>query len=213
MAINPCQECGGPVSTKSDKCPSCGAKTRSKTSPILLILIILFVGYIVYMSTNADQKKSSISNSSGASVEAAEIWSYDTKQDEMRGVSTKFAFNTSINKADFDFPYGGGSKLNLILRKEGKESNDVIFRISKGQFICSSYGGCSAAVKFGDSPVKNVKLAESDTHNSDTLFISSNKDANWFIEQLKTNKFVTVELLFYQEGRHQFKFNTEKLNW
>jgi len=34
MAINPCKECGGPVSDKAESCPRCGAKQPKPTSMI-----------------------------------------------------------------------------------------------------------------------------------------------------------------------------------
>lgn len=44
MAINPCKECGGPVSDKAESCPLCGAKQPKKTSPFVMFLAVLLVG-------------------------------------------------------------------------------------------------------------------------------------------------------------------------
>lgn len=44
MAINPCKECGGPVSDKAESCPMCGAKQPKKTSPFVMFLAVLLAG-------------------------------------------------------------------------------------------------------------------------------------------------------------------------
>lgn len=41
MAVNPCKECGAPVSDKAESCPQCGAKQKKKTSKLALILAVL----------------------------------------------------------------------------------------------------------------------------------------------------------------------------
>ena len=46
MAVNPCKECGGPVSDKAESCPQCGAKQPKKTSKLALIfagLVLLLI--------------------------------------------------------------------------------------------------------------------------------------------------------------------------
>lgn len=43
MAINPCKECGGPVSDKAESCPMCGAKQPKKTSVITWIVLGLII--------------------------------------------------------------------------------------------------------------------------------------------------------------------------
>lgn len=53
----------------------------------------------------------------------------------MRNIESKFASTVSINTIDFDFPYNGGSKLILTLRKRGSEV-DVMVSITKGQILC-----------------------------------------------------------------------------
>lgn len=223
MSINPCKECGGPVSTKAENCPRCGAKVVKSTS-VIIIFVVLFVGYLAYTcATYSEQMQINSNNSTTTSAHTVmdhtqtdspvKFWNYSESKDEMRGETIKFAFNTSQNKADFDFPYAGGSNLHMALRKVEKGNTDVILKISKGQFTCNSYDGCSATVKFDNLPIKEINLIESDNHSPDTLFIKTNKDANWFVAELKKNKVVTVELLFFQEGRRQFNFNVEDLNW
>lgn len=46
MAIQPCKECGAPVSDKSETCPMCGVKQKKKTSKLALIfagLVLIFI--------------------------------------------------------------------------------------------------------------------------------------------------------------------------
>lgn len=50
MAINPCKECGGPVSDKAESCPLCGAKQPKKTSILTWICVgMLGVAAVLWM--------------------------------------------------------------------------------------------------------------------------------------------------------------------
>ena len=45
MAVNPCKECGSPVSDKADKCQICGAPAEKKTSRVTWLALIMFIGF------------------------------------------------------------------------------------------------------------------------------------------------------------------------
>ena len=45
MAVNPCKECGAPVSDKADKCQICGAPATKKTSRVTWLALIMFIGF------------------------------------------------------------------------------------------------------------------------------------------------------------------------
>jgi hypothetical protein len=136
-------------------------------------------------------------------------WDYSESFDQVRNATIYHASLESENAADFDFPYQGGSKLTMTVRWHPKYGQDVIFKISKGQFVCG-VEDCSGTINFGSGP-QTISLSEPTDNSSDTLFIS---DASDVIDQLKKTKRVVVELPFYQEGNRQFTFEmTSFLAW
>ena len=50
MTINPCKECGAPVSNKAESCPMCGAKQPKKTSMLTWFMVVLLgAGALIWM--------------------------------------------------------------------------------------------------------------------------------------------------------------------
>ncbi len=131
-------------------------------------------------------------------------WDYITTYDQVRGAAIYKASLYSENLAYFDAPYEGGSTLTMTVRKHPQYGDDVIFKISKGQFVCDVYD-CSGTINFGSGP-QTIALSEPTDNASDTLFVSSSSDV---IDQLKKVRRVVVELPFYQEGNRQFTFETK----
>ena len=224
MAINPCKECGGPVSDKAESCPMCGAKQKKKISILawigLVFLVVFGMGMCVdKVSTNKHSTGQSTSKDENAveSLEAKKIesteknWKYDSTKDEMRGIESKYAVAVSSNTVNFDFPYSGGSKLILTLRKKGNET-DVMVAISKGQFLCG-FRGCEAAFKFDDGNIQSITMSDPDNHASDLLFVAYDKTEHKIIQQLKNSKKLVIEVQFYREGKKQFIFDVSGLNW
>ncbi|NHC02321.1 hypothetical protein G9F31_00790 [Acinetobacter sp. 187] len=216
MAIKPCKECGGPVSDKAESCPLCGAKKKKKSSFIAWLGLVLVVLAGIGMCTQNNHKR--VNSDSQTSVTEADKepkqvqnWEYKTTKDDMRNKTTEFATTVSDNTVDFEFPYDGGSKLILTLRQSGKET-DVMITISKGQILCG-ISGCEASFKFDDGPVQAITMVEPDSHASDVLFVMYDKTENKIISQLKNSKKITIEVPFYREGRRQFTFSTDGLNW
>lgn len=140
-----------------------------------------------------------------------ETWTYDSSKDEMRGTESQFASIISENTVNFEFPYDGGSKLILTLRKNGSEI-DVMTSISKGQFLCG-INSCDASFKFDSGAIQTISMSEPDNHSPDILFVKHDSSEVKIINSLKQSKKLIVELPFYQEGNKQFTFNTEGLNW
>ena len=127
----------------------------------------------------------------------------------MRNQITYTASVLSTNEVEFSFPYNGGSQLGLGLRTSSK-SNDIIFAITKGQFGCID--DCTLAVKFDDGEVENYPLAKASNGGS-SIFIKDKNNVQKFALNLKKAKKLIVELPFYSEGRKQFHFNVEGLEW
>ncbi|MFC3506741.1 zinc ribbon domain-containing protein [Acinetobacter pseudolwoffii] len=216
MAIKPCKECGAPVSDKAESCPMCGAKQPKATSVLTWVCVgILGLAAIIWMYSDKAPGTSSGAVSTTQATESENVkpknWQYETSKDEMRGIESKFATTVSTNTVDFDFPYNGGSKLILALRKRGSEV-DVMVSITKGQILCGIQN-CEAAFKFDDGAVQSVTMSEPDNHSSDLLFIAYDKTESKIISQLKNSKKLVIEIPFYQEGRKQFTFDVSGLEW
>lgn len=161
-------------------------------------------------STNAALPIGAFDNLSGseAVVTPASDWSVSSAQDELRGKTIYYAQATSENQAEFDFPYGGGSTLTMTVRRHPKWGDDVVFEISKGQFVCGIYD-CRGTINFGNGATP-ITLNEPEDHSSDTLFAANGSSV---IAKLKKSDRVIVELPFFQEGNRQFTFKTNGLVW
>lgn len=142
-------------------------------------------------------------------------WHATYKNDEMRGTSTKFLQTDSDNSVEFDFPYSGGSNLTLVLRskktqlKKDQKPDDLpvteaLLIISKGQFSCSSYDGCSVSVKFDDGKIQKYSMSGAEDSSSDVIFFDKSSS---FIKGVKSHKKMIIEASFFQEGDKQFKFD------
>lgn len=216
MAIKPCKECGAPVSDKAESCPMCGAKQPKETSVLTWVCVgILGLAAIIWMYSDKTPSTSSGAVSTTQATESENVkpknWQYETSKDEMRGVESRFATTVSTNTVDFDFPYNGGSKLILALRKRGSEV-DVMVSITKGQILCGIQN-CEAAFKFDDGAVQSITMSEPDSHASDLLFVAYDKTESKIISQLKNSKKLVIEVPFYQQGKKQFTFDVSGLEW
>ena len=140
--------------------------------------------------------------------EQQSAWSYSTDEDQVRGKKVYYASVDSDNEVEFDFPYAGGSTLTMTVRKHPQYGQDVVFRISKGQFVCG-VESCSGTINYGKGP-EHLSLAEPGDYDSETLFASNGPAV---INKLKSADKVIVELPFYQEGDRQFTFETKGLKW
>lgn len=137
-------------------------------------------------------------------------WEYDNSEDEMRGETSYFASNESINTVELQFPYQGGTKLNILLRDNAKNGKDIMFIVNKGQIFCS-YQDCHVNIKFDDGNVQRYETSEAEAGSSEVLFLTNN--ISGFVKKLKNSKTVTIEVNFYNHGAEQFKFNVSGLEW
>jgi hypothetical protein len=131
-------------------------------------------------------------------------WEYSTSFDEARSATVYAASLDSENLAYFDSPYEGGSSLRMQIIRTASGTDGLLFKISKGQFIC--HDECSAIINFGDGP-ETVHVSEPSDGSSDMLLTISAQDV---IDHLKKAKRFVVELPFYQEGGRQFTFEIQR---
>ena len=224
MALRPCKECGNEISDKAVSCPHCGAAQPKKTSLFVKIIAWFFGLGILFAvlggifgedkntNNNNSQVNTVVSENQTAASETQkentqpENWLYDTSKDELHGTTTKVAVNLSLNQAQFDFPYSGGSNLVLTVRKNHAGS-DVYISITKGQFVCGVVDGCEVAFKFDDGKIMSVTMVEPDSHASDVLFVGLDSTEEKIINKLKTSKKLIIAPKFYEYGDVQFTFD------
>jgi hypothetical protein len=135
-------------------------------------------------------------------------WFYSEDIDLARNKKVYYSLLESENEQDFDFPYSGGSKLVLQIRKHAEWGTDVVFKITKGQFTCG-IDDCFGLINFDGKP-ERLTLSEPSDHSSDVLFA---KYGSAILNKIKSSKKVIVELPFYQEGNRQFIFESAGLEW
>ena len=78
MALTKCRECGHDLSTTAKTCPNCGAapgKKNSTLAPVLLILVILFVGlpFLGYIKRSAERSGGGQMEPPSTSVTRSEV--------------------------------------------------------------------------------------------------------------------------------------------
>ncbi len=146
-------------------------------------------------------------------AEPVSAWTYDEKKDEMRGKTRYLASLTSTNEIQLDFPYNGGSSMQLVLRDDPEYGKDVMLMISKGQLPCYTYDGCSFKVKFDDGPVRDISAAGAESGSSEVLFVQGAGGRKRLMEGLRSAKRMIVEVTVYDAGRQQFVFEPAGLNW
>lgn len=193
--------------------------TRGKSILIYLPLSIL-CSFIVGMNTDANNESSSKKGIAEDSITVdnaglkekdviASNWSYSENEDAMTSDKMFFATTESTNVLNFDFPYNGGSTAQLIIRFMNN-SNNVILKISKGQFLSSLSDDAYLRIKFDEEKPVNFGYTKPTDGSVGWLFINSSKQ---FLDKLKGAKKLMIEAPFFQEGRQILYFNVKELDW
>lgn len=135
-------------------------------------------------------------------------WSYRTSRDEMRGTINTYAHVDSTNRVLLNFPYQGGTRTRLLLRKRADEELAVMIRIDRGQLPC--YDDCIITSKFDDDTVVDWTGSGSESGGNHVIFID---DANKFLMRLRSAKRLMIEVNIFNRGPTQFSFDTQDLKW
>ena len=131
-------------------------------------------------------------------------WEYNEKEDPMTSKKDFFATLPSTNTIEFEFPYNGGSKFYLNVRKKGQI--DIFLNSDKCQFSTRK----SIKVRFDDEKPMTFSFNEPSDGSSNIIFINSEK---LFLEKLKKSKKLLIEAEFYNEGLRIIEFYSEGLKW
>lgn len=135
-------------------------------------------------------------------------WRYTQSKDEMRGTVTRFATLPAITEHSFAFPYSGGSKLVITLRRTGN-ADEVLLSVTKGQFTsCISH--CTISARFDDGKVLTYTGSAAADGSHDVIFIN---EVSGFVRRIGQAKTLILEPEFFREGRRQFTFNVGGLRW
>lgn len=139
-------------------------------------------------------------------------WNETTSVDEMTDSENIWKSIYSDNEKEFDFPYNGGSRLQITVRYMKKYGSDVILTLTKGQIHCSEYSGTNyVTVRFDEYPPKKFGVNEPADGSSDYVFL---KNPRGFINAAKKAKSIKVQIPVYQEGNPTFLFTVdESLTW
>ena len=147
-------------------------------------------------------------------VNASADWRYRTDEDKMSGEKSYFASNLSDNSVDLKFPYEGGTRAIMVIRKGSRAAygdgvRDVIsIQVLNGQLLCPGYK-CVSRVKFDDL-IDKFTLRSPRGGSTDTLGIF---EVQRFVSKLKKSKKLLLELDLYKGGKQIFEFNTSELVW
>lgn len=138
-------------------------------------------------------------------------WTYSERVDEMTDSKTYHARIEANEELNFSFPYNGGTKVWITLRKNSS-GTDILLSIpkNKGQFIPSAMGDRSILVRFDDKPAEKYSYTDPSDYSAETIFI---KNANKFIENLKASQKTIIQCEFFNEGVQTIKFDTHGLEW
>jgi outer membrane murein-binding lipoprotein Lpp len=131
-------------------------------------------------------------------------WTYNVVEEQMTGGLRKLASVSSTNTVDFGFPYAGSQNGHLTLRIDPRYGKDVIFRIERGQVLCTSYDGCTVQVRFDDEKPTRFSATAPADHSSETVFID---DYARFLAKMRKAKRVRLSLDIYKNGRPVFDFD------
>lgn len=138
-------------------------------------------------------------------------WTYSQDKDEMRDQIGYKAINISKNTVHFSFPYGE-SNLAIVLRKDPKFGNDIMFSVFSGQFN-TCFNGCKIMVKFDNNKIESYAMVGTDNGSNDTLFIDGKRNMQRFMDKLRKSKKMIVETSFFNHGKEQFTFDISSLEW
>ena len=132
-------------------------------------------------------------------------WQYRESIDDISDQLISQATVISINQVNFGFPYDGGSRLVLSLRKHPRLGNAVSIGISNGQFDDQS-----VMVRFDDNPAFQVSCSEPSDHSSNLLFLGNHSR---LVSELQRAHSMKIEVQFYGEGNRVFSFDVSGLIW
>ena len=174
----------------------------------IFVVVLLFVGMCAdndTSSTSGDVDTTNVAKEKSIKPSEKKGWTHTEEKDEMRGGTDTYDFITSDNTVDFDFPYNGGSSLQIVIRHSIKYGTDVYLSIDKGQFSGNEFAnGNYVSIKFDNGEIMKYYFNGEEDGNTSAIFL---KKKNELISKFRTARTIMIEAPFFQEGRQVFKFN------
>jgi len=139
-----------------------------------------------------------------------EIVNHGVWEDQMEGTKTYYSYLTSVNGANFDFPYKQNTKARLFITSD----NMLEIRLDSGQVMCTSVEieGCWIKIKFDDSKPTEVRAYGFGNGKYNGAFFcptrSSPCSSKSLINKIKSSKKMLVEIEVYNQGYPVFEFDT-----
>lgn len=224
MALVKCPECGNEVSSKAKNCPKCGFKINKGigcgTAIGIVLLVFIWLGVIsspTFNPTKDDKFQTNIENSQSQTSITSQIkekvpgdqWAYLQTEDKMGNGFIYQALVSSTNTVNFDFPYSGQQYATLSLRTHPRYGKDLIFKIERGQFLCTSYDGCAVLIRFDEEEPLRYSATSAADNSTETLFISN---YNKFVGKMLKAKTVRISANIYKEGAPVFEFEVSNFD-
>jgi hypothetical protein len=138
------------------------------------------------------------------------FWQYRVYRDDMSGETTQIATVDSVNAADLDFPYAGGSPLTLQVTTDAHDYKTVSLILKRGQFDCGDR--CNIAIKADNRPMQWLHGHESTCGKYSCLMLSKDygddKSPEAFDAVQSAGSRFEASVPLYQFGDYHYVFNT-----
>lgn len=155
-------------------------------------------------AVNAAAAAAISANANTSTTDGGQEWDYSANENAMSGGTTRFASIDSTNVVNLGFPYGGPQRATLTLRTDPQYGKDVLFRIPRGQIICSPYDGCTVQVRFDDEkPIRFPANGPTD-QSSNALFLNG---YDRFLTKLRKARRARIAITIYEQGLQVFEFD------
>ena len=203
MAVNPCKECGAPVSDKAESCPQCGAKQPKKTSKLAIIfagLVLLFIFIGIFSGNKTEQ------GSSGETKERQK-WFVETDTDPMtdkKRVYVSLLANNALMKGN------DWSTLEEPMITFRCENNTTDFLIDFKQPLSPEYGNAlrrTTKFRLDDKAAFNVSLNTAQG-NLRVYFVSNPVPT---IKKIAGNNKMLVSYQAHRQGEQVLEFDISEL--
>lgn len=195
-------------------------KRRSKTVIIILFVILslaLIANFcddpspVVAPDAASKAKADSIEDAraTAAAVNNKYQWRYSEETDPMTSRVKYYAQIYSTTWLSFQFPYDGGSEVDLFIRNVDSQ-NELILRVSKGQFLSSFGSSSNMRIRFNNDEPISVSYNSASDGSTDVIFLDN---PDQLIERIKKANSFIIEVAFYQEGNKLLTFAYQDFKW
>ena len=136
-------------------------------------------------------------------------WRYSEEKDPMTSATKYYAQIFSTTWLSFQFPYNGGSEVDMFIRNVDSQ-NEVILRVSKGQFLSSFGSSSNIRMRFDQDKPISVGYNSASDGSTDVIFLDN---PNELIRSIKQAHSLIIEVAFYQEGNKHLEFAYQDFKW